>query len=175
MKQRIGILILLVALLCGCATSRKLTKQPAWQTANVSNCTATVTMDSMAYTIGCAMQVMRDSLVIISLRPMMNIEIGRLEITPGQALAIDKINHQYTAVELTKTLPLVPKIRWNDLQAFAAAEKAQKGDSVTLNYAYKGHLLRLNLTYGDIAYDAPILIRRLNVDKYKYVDTFLPE
>ena len=165
-------LLLAVAMLCGCATSRRTTKRANWQTAQVTNCMATASMDSMQYTIGCSMQVIRDSIIIFSVRPMMNIEIGRIEITPKDVAAIDKINHQYTKVTLTKTMPIVPRIRWNDLQTFASGEKVQKGDKVTLTYSYKGHLVQLDMTYGDIVYDGPAPIRRLNVDKYKYVDTF---
>lgn len=172
-RSRVIGLLLVVAMLCGCATSRRATRRATWQTAQITNCVATAAMDSMQYTIGCSLHVMRDSLIILSVRPMMNIEVGRIEITPKEVKAIDKINHQYTTVPLTKTMPVVPRIRWNDLQVFASGEKAQKGDKVTLTYLYKGHPVRLDMTYGDIVYDGPVPVRRLNVDKYKYVDTFL--
>ena len=170
--ERYIILLLVVALLCGCATGRRATKRTTWQTAQATNCIATAAMDSMQYTIGCSMHVVRDSIIILVVRPMMNIEMGRFEITPKEVVAIDKINRQYTKATISKNTPIVPRIRWNDLQSFAAGEKAQKGDNVTLTYSYKGHLVRLDMTYGDIVYDTPIGIRRLNVDKYKYVDTF---
>ena len=171
-RLRVIVLLLVVAMLCGCATSRLATKRANWQTAQVTNCVATAAMDSMQYTIGCSLHVVRDSLIILSVRPMMNIELGRIEITPKEVVAIDKMNHQYTKVPLTKTTPVVPRIRWNDLQTFASGEKAKKGDKVTLTYSYKGHPVRLDMTYGDIVYDGQAPIRRLNVDKYKYVDTF---
>ena len=165
-------LLMAVVLLCGCASKRQVTLRPSWQTAQATNCTATLAMDSMSYTVGCSMQVVRDSLIIISIRPMMPLEIARLEITPQEAVAIDKVNHQYTKVQLTKTTPIVPKIRWNDLQTFASGENAQKGDQVTLTYSYEGHPIRLNLTYGDLLYDGIVNIKRLNVEKYTYIATF---
>lgn len=171
-SERYIILLLLIAMLCGCATGRQTTKRTTWQTAQATNCIATASLDSMQYTIGCSMHVVRDSIVILVVRPMMNIEIGRLEITPKEVVAIDKINRQYTKAIIAKNVPIVPRIRWNDLQSFAAGEKAQKGEKVTLSYSYKGHLVRLDMTYGDITYDTPMSIRRLNVDKYKYIDTF---
>lgn len=173
-KSKLFIFALATLLLCGCATSRHATKT-SWQTAQATNCIATLTLDSLQYTIGCTMQAIKDSLIIIAIKPMPAIEIGRLEITPHNATAIDKINHQYTTVELTKNSPIVPKIRWNDLQTFASGEKAQKGDKVTLHYAYQQHQIRLDLQYGELSYDTPMNIRRLNTDKYKYIATFLSE
>lgn len=168
--ERYIVLLLSMALLCGCATSRRATKTSQWQTAQTMNDIATVTLDSMQYTIGCSTQVIRDSLIIISVRPMIGLELGRLEITPDEVMIIDKVNHQYSKVAVSKALPITPKLRWSDLQHVAAGDKKQKGDKVLLTYSYQGHLVQLDLTYGDITYDGSNTIRRLNVDRYKYKD-----
>ena len=172
-SKKVIVFVIMAVLLCSCATSRRAGKHVAWQIAQANNCIATVALDSMQYTIGCGMQVIRDSLIIIAVKPMANIEVGRFEITRHDVTAIDKLHHQYTMVPLTKNTPIVPKIRWNDLQTFASGEKAKKGDKVTLNYSYQGHRVRLDMTYGDLSYDTPMNIRRLNTEKYKYIDTFL--
>ena len=173
MKIEKVIVMLLVVVLCGCATSRRATKHGHWQTAQANNCVATIVLDSIQYTIGCGMQVIRDSLIIISVKPMANIEIGRFEITKKDITLIDKMNRQYTWHDLTKTTAIVPKLRWYDLQTFASGEKKQKGDKAALAYSYLGHTLRLEITYGDLVYDSPINVRRLNTDKYKYIKTFI--
>ena len=67
-------------------------------------------------------------------------------------------------------MSVVPKIRWADLQTFASGERAQKGDKVSLAYSWQGHAVRLDLTYGDLIYDAPMNNKRLNTDRYKYID-----
>ncbi len=173
---RITIIAMITLAFCSCATSRRAVKS-TWQTAQANNCIATISMDSFSYTIGCSMHVIRDSLIVIAIKPMLPVELGRLEITQKDITAIDKINHRYTQVPYSKTTPIVPRIRWNDLQQFAAGEKAKKGDQVTLTYSFRGHLVTLAITYGDIAYDTPSNIRRLNTEKYKYIDveTFISE
>ena len=177
MKSKHLILIVALLALCGCAAKKRVVAPPedfalTWQTVHMSNTLLELDVDGQNYSVSCQIQGVRDSMLVVSLMPMMNMEMMRLEITPDEALAIDKVNHRYTRLELSKAAQhVVPGIQWTDLQKFLTGTGGLKqGETMSLGYNFQGHKVQLKLTYGTIAYDAPVNVRHLKLDRFDYVD-----
>ena len=170
-------MIVAVLVLCSCAAKRKVVVPPenfalAWQTVNVTNTLLALEVDEQTYNVTCQIQGVRDSILVVSMMPVMNMELLRLEITPDEVLVIDKMNRRYTRLELSKAAQhVVPKIKWTDLQAFLSGTGGlNAGETMSLGYNFQGHKVQLTLTYGTIAYDAPVNVRHIRLDRYEYVD-----
>ena len=145
---------------------------PVWQTVQVSNTLLELDVDDRTYSVTCQIQGVRDSMLVVSLMPVLNMELMRFEITPDEVLVIDKVNHQYTRLKLSKAAKsVVPTMQWTDLQEFLSGTGGLKqGESMSLGYTLQDRKLRLKITYGTIAYDAPVNVRHLKLDRYDYVD-----
>jgi hypothetical protein len=163
--------------LCSCAAKKKIVvppeeMAPVWQTVQVTNTLLAIEVDGQTYNVTCQMQAVRDSMIVVSVMPVLNMELLRLEITPEEALVIDKMNHRYTRLELAKAQSSVlPALRWDDLQRVASGSGgAQAGETMSLGYNFRGHSLQLKVTFGTIAYDAPVHLRRLKLNNYEFVD-----
>ena len=163
-------------LLCSCAAKKKIAATPeqiapSWQTVSVTNTLLAVEVDGQTYEVNCKMQAVRDSMLVISVMPMMNMEVVRFEISPKEGRIIDKMNRRYVHFDLSAAQKLaVPNIRWSDIQDFVAGDGLQPGQTMSLGYTYQGHALKLTVTYGVIAYDAPVNVRNINLDRYELMD-----
>lgn len=172
----IGIMcVCLLVVFSGCRAKKNLHQPPAvdlaWHTALVTNTLMTLTVDEQPYNVTCLMQTVRDSMMVISIMPMLNMEMFRLEVTPQTAIVIDKINHRYTQLELSKVQnEVIPALRWEDLQAFASGSTLQQSETASLGYNFRDHKVRIDVTYGAISYDAPVNVRNIRLDRYAYVD-----
>lgn len=170
-------MILAVLALCSCAAKKRVVVPPAdlapvWQTVNVTNTLLALEVDEQTYNVTCQVQGVRDSMLVVSIMPVMNMELLRMEITPDEVLVIDKMNHRYTRLELSKAAKhVVPEMKWTDLQDFLSGKGGlQQGETMSLGYNFQGHKLQLTITYGTIAYDVPVNVRRLRLERYEYVD-----
>ena len=100
-----------------CAKVTKVTKKNHWHTCVIQGAKATVTTKSDKITASVTMQAVHDSLIIISVMPALGIEMVRLEATPDELLAFDKVHNRYaktTFKELNKRLK--PKLTWKQLE-----------------------------------------------------------
>jgi len=170
-------LILVVVLLCGCGAKKKVLVPPElpealWHTVQVTNTMLQVEADDNEFNVSCQMQAVRDSLLVVSIMPMLNMELLRIEATPTEAILIDKMHRKYAKLDLSEAKDwIVPAFRWEDLQALVSGERTMpEADKMTLEYMYRGEIIRLTVTYGTIAYDAPVHVRHLSLDKYQKVD-----
>ena len=167
--------VCLLVVFTSCRAKKNLHQPPAvdlaWHTALVTNTLMTLTVDETPYNVTCQMQTVRDSMMVISVMPMLNMELIRLEVTPQTAIVIDKINHRYTRLELSRVQDeVIPALRWDDLQAFASSSTLQQSEPASLGYSFRDHKVRLDVTYGTISYDAPVNVRNIRLDRYAYVD-----
>lgn len=192
-KSANNIFILLLAvcaglIISGCASKKKIAqtpvepiqeeaKQPSWHTTFIPGAEATITADKQSVHATCQLQVIRDSMLVISVMPMFGIETHRLEATPDSLFVIDKLGHQYGAVDFaTINQYITPQITWNDLQEMASGEKAiSEKETYRWSYSAKGHTATLSLRYNAIQRDVPMRVVRLNTARYKKIDpkTFL--
>ena len=119
---------LVVALLCGCA-SQKISKrsETQWHTMQAKNVRTTLWVDQKTYTVNCTYQAVRDSMIVVSVRPLLGIEVARIEATPKQIVVIDKVHAEYTPVNY-KTLNLVvkPHVTYKTLQEFVSGKGTDK-------------------------------------------------
>lgn len=171
-------MLLLVLVMSACGSRKKTVvvvpetpPVPTWHTAFVTNTVAALEIDGRTYNSNCMLQTVRDSLIIASIMPMLNMEMIRLELTPDTIIAIDKVNRRYTRVAMAQAEKhVVPAIRWSDLQDFAAGEGVQQGETAALGYTFRHHTVKLTLTYGPIYRDVPVNARNLNTARYQFVD-----
>lgn len=175
-------------IISGCASKKKIAqaqvetvkeelKKPTWHTTLVPGAEATITADKQSIRATCQMQVVRDSMLVISVMPMFGIETHRLEATPDSLFVIDKLGRQYGAVDFaTINQYITPKISWNDLQEMASGEKVtSETETYRWSYSAKGHTATLSLRYNTIQRNVPMRVVHLNTTRYKKIDpkTFL--
>ena len=175
-------------IISGCASKKKIAqaqvetvkeelKKPTWHTTLVPGAEATITADKQSIRATCQMQVVRDSMLVISVMPMFGIETHRLEATPDSLFVIDKLGRQYGAVDFaTINQYITPKISWNDLQEMASGEKVtSETETYRWSYSAKGHTATLSLRYNTIQSNVPMRVVHLNTTRYKKIDpkTFL--
>ena len=64
---------------------------PAWHTCVIQNARVTVNKDGSKFSSSVTMQVVRDSMLVISVTPLLGIELYRLEATPFEVIGFDKM------------------------------------------------------------------------------------
>ena len=106
MKGRRIIYIILIpcmVLLAGCGAKKQAVseqpsevsqepEEPAWHTCLIQGARATVYTNEDKISANLTMQTVRDSMIVISVMPMMGIEMMRIEATPMEIIAIDKVH-----------------------------------------------------------------------------------
>ena len=181
MKQTRYIVCLLAALLlAGCGTKKKIAETkpaepevviPTWHTCLIQNARATVTTNTDRVSANITMQTVHDSMLVISVMPMLGIEMMRLEATPTELIAIDKIHGQYaqaTYADLNKKL--TPSINWDVLQQICAAELPTGSEKARLQYMYGKETIELILDYSPRKTDVPVRVTNQKLNKYTKVD-----
>jgi hypothetical protein len=170
--------VLLSLGLAGCGAQRKTTKSPAVVTEHYRSVAArqlpvTVTADSLTYTVYCAMQAVRDSVVVLSVQPMAGMEIVRIEVSPKAILGVDRTHKRYCIVPLE--LPRKGG-KWHSLplqdgeacyRAIQEAVFSEQGGTVTTEY--DGHRLLLQIGSGNRTYDEPFTVRPLKLNEYEEI------
>ena len=93
-------------LLVGCGAKKKVAESqkpvvvtepevPAWHTCLIQSARATIVTDEDRISANVTMQTVRDSMLVISVMPLLGIEMLRVEATPMEIIAIDKIHGQW--------------------------------------------------------------------------------
>ena len=142
-------------------------EETLWHTCLMQGAKATLTMDEQTITANCTMQVVRDSMLVISVMPMLGIEVYRLEATPEELIAIDKINHQYLRTDYAHINKYVtPSLTWEDLQQIASNEM-QGGPFI--GYAIGEKTIALKITYPEKQTDVPVRMLHIDLSRYEQV------
>ena len=146
----------------------KQSAQPTWHTRLTRNAQATASIDNQIYQAKCSMWAVNDSLTIISVQPMLGIEMFRLEATPKTIIVIDKINHRYVQTDYAEINRFCrPKMTYTLLQETAVG----KGDIPERNQAdytftALGKTLTLRITYPATQTNVPVNTRQQNLTQY---------
>ena len=177
------IVALAVALaLVGCGTKKKVAQitpepeitvpaPPAWHTCLIQNARATVNKDGTKFSTAITMQTVRDSMLVISVAPMLGIEVYRLEATPFEVIGFDKLHGQYaraTYVEMNRKL--TPDLNWDILQQLCSAELPTGSDRARLLYSFGDDKIELIIEYTPRRLDVPVKVNALPLDRYTQVD-----
>ena len=179
--DRYIVIILAAVLMIGCGVKKKAVSEepkaeskpevPAWHTCLIQNARATVITDEDRLTANVTMQTVHDSMLVISIMPMLGMEMLRVEATPLELTAIDKIHGRYaqtTYAELNKRL--TPSLNWDILQQLCAAELPTGSEKARLQYALGNQTIELVIDYSPRKTDVPVRVINQNLDKYTKVD-----
>lgn len=104
--------------------------------------------------------------------PMLGIEMVRLEATPTELIAIDKVHGRYaTASFEAVNHRLTPKMSWAILQQICTAELPTGPEYAHLQYLYGEDVpIDIQITYTPRKLDVPVKANRLRLDKYMKIE-----
>ena len=140
-------------------------EEKPWHTCLMQGARATLTIDEEIISANCTMQVVRDSMLVISVMPMLGIEVYRIEATPDELIAINKLNHQYLRTDYQQVNRYVtPPLRWEDLQQIASNE-VQGGPFI--GYAIGEKTIALKITYPEKQTDVPVRAQHIDLSRYE--------
>lgn len=179
--NKIIVFALAALLFAGCGTSRKVAKSqpvpepepeiPAWHTCLIQGAKGTIIKDDEQISASITMQTVRDSMLVISIMPMLGLELLRIEATPTEVIGIDKIHNQYakaTYSELNRKL--TPDISWTILQQLCTAELPTGTEKARVQYAFGEETVELIINYPPRKTDVPVRVNHQRLDKYTQVD-----
>ena len=157
------LLIIGVLLLASCASNRqhKVHKQVMTQRTQV-----TLTLDQHEYKTNCVLKVWKNELIVLSVLPVMGIELFRLEATPDQVTIIDKLNRRYTVMSYEEINRLSPRrISYKMLQLLIN----RAGKEINFDLQAGTHMLKLKANMGQREYNNQKEAQMVNTNKYKQV------
>ena len=170
------IFLLAALLLVSCGVKKKMTndqspitnQEPTWHTCLIQNAKATVTMDGSRMSANVTMQTVRDSMLVISVMPLLGIEVARFEATPFELTGINKFDGTYATTsfaELNRTL--TPSLNWDVLQQTCTAELPTGAERARLVYHLGDKEIELVIDYTPRKLDVPVRVTHQNVSRYK--------
>lgn len=169
MKRLIPIITLLGLLLCSCATQRQ--AEPRRYNTLSQKAHATLQFDEHTYTMNCNVQMWRNELIVLSLQPVLGIEMFRLEATNDSVCVIDKMNRRYTTLAYDwagKEIHPTPSLKL--IQDYVSAPLSPKKKSNNQIHLEVGsHTISIQCTFSQREYNQLTTPRRLELKKYKRV------
>lgn len=140
-------------------------EEKPWHTCLMQGARATLTIDEEIISANCTMQVVRDSMLVISVMPMLGIEVYRIEATPDELIAINKLNHQYLRTDYQQVNRYVtPPLRWEDLQQIASNELP---GGPFVGYAIGEKTIALKITYPEKQTNVPVRAQHIDLSRYE--------
>ena len=141
--------------------------EPTWHTCLIQGARATVRTEDNEISAAITLQAVRDSMIVVSIMPMLGMEMIRLEATPTDIIVIDKFNGQYlqaTYADLNKLL--TPNLNYDILQQLCSAELPTGGDKARLQHTFGDQTIELVITYAPRQIDVPVRVFHQRLDKY---------
>ena len=117
------------------------------------------------------MQTVHDSMIVISVTPMFGMEMMRVEATPTEIIAIDKLHGRYanaTFAQINKQL--TPSLNWDILQQKCTAELPTGDKKARLVYTFGKKQIELILDYPPRKIDVPVKMTNQRLTKYTEID-----
>lgn len=169
--------IMVIIMLSACATTKGVgtkevvaPEEPRWHTLSADNVMTDVTLDGKTYSMTCSFRAVRDSMVIVSVKPLLGIELYRLEATPKSMVVIDKINSEYIPIKYsTINLVVSPNLKYADLQAYVAGEQIGSPDVSEATYSAYKHIVTLRSRFQNIRFDEGVRLVPFNLSRYREV------
>lgn len=180
-KTRYTILLLSALFLVACGAKKKVVTNepavisepavPAWHTCLIQGARMTVETDDQELSAATTMQVVRDSMLIISVMPMLGLEMLRIEATPQQIIGIDKMHGRYAVATYDEINRRVrPAITWETLQQLCSAELPDGDKKAVLEYNLGMQMLTLTISYPERQTDVPVRMNNAKTDRYNKID-----
>ena len=140
-------------------------EEKPWHTCLMQGARATLTIDEEIISANCTMQIVRDSMLVISIMPMLGIEVYRIEATPDELIAINKLNHQYLRTDYQQVNRYVtPPLRWEDLQQIASNELP---GGPFVGFAIGEKTIALKITYPEKQTNVPVRTQHIDLSRYE--------
>ena len=173
--------LLTAVLLCGCGAKKKVVSTeptvsiepevPLWHTCVIQGANIVVETEEDRLSANANMQVVRDSMLIISVMPMLGIEMLRIEATPLQITAIDKVHGRYAVATYSEiNNRLTPSLNWDVLQQICSAELPTGSQKARMRYSFGSDIIDLAITYPERQLDVPVRMTNARLDKYTQID-----
>lgn len=179
-SKRYIVILIAVVLLTGCSTKRRAAvtpvvepepEVPTWHTCLIQNARVTVTTSSDKISANATMQVVRDSMLVISVMPVLGIELMRLEATPEEIIGIDKLHAQYARATYEDfNRELTPSLTWEELQQLCSAELPLGSERARLIYTFGDEVIELSITYPTRLTDIPVRVAHQPLNRYTQID-----
>ncbi len=169
-----------IALLCIVALSscRVQKDVPAHYHTLNQRASATLVLDEHRYSMSCTMQVWRNELVVISLQPMLGIEMARIEATRDSVWVFDKMNRRYAVLGYhDAACKIQPLPSYKMIQDFVTEPVTpKKSAKVSRTFTAGEHRLQVDCTFSSREFDTLKKPNRQDTRKYKRVSlhTILP-
>lgn len=80
--------------------SNILAAEPSFQTAQASKVKATINYQQRQISVSATINIMHDSAIVVSVQPLLGIEMVRLEMTKHNVVLIDKMNRKYVSMTM---------------------------------------------------------------------------
>lgn len=178
--KSIYILLLTAAMMAGCSIKKGIQNSeitnppseiPSWHTCLIQGSRVRVLRGDETLTSTVTLQTVRDSMLVISVTPIMGMEMLRLEATPQTLVGIDKLNGQYAETTFTElNRKLRPELSWKQLQQICTAELPTGDRSARLLYAFEDETIEIVLDYGERKLDVPVRVTKQRTDRYTKID-----
>lgn len=164
--------------LVGCGAKKRaisdqssVVSEPTWHTCLIQGASATVSTNEDRLSASVTMQTVRDSMLVISVMPLLGMEMMRLEATPTELIAIDKIHGRYakaTYADLNRQL--TPSLNFDILQQICAAELPTGSERARLLYSFGNETIELVIDYPPRRLDVPVRVKNQPLKNYTEVD-----
>ena len=173
-RSKIIPFLLLLLVLTGCGVKKKAVQPsaPKWHTCLIKGVKATIAIDDNQLSASVTTQIVRDSMIIISIVPMLGMEMIRIEATPTEIIGIDKVHGFYArATYATLNRIMRPSLNWDMLQLICSAGVLpEASNEILYTFAYGEKEVVLRLEYPGKQLDAPVRMTRQRLDKYTAID-----
>jgi alpha-tubulin suppressor-like RCC1 family protein len=110
-------------------------------------------------------------MIVLSVMPLLGMEMLRVEATPLEVLVIDKIHGQYgkaTYAEINRKLS--PAVNWDVLQQIASAELPTGNERARMVYNFGKQVIEVVIDYPARKTDVPVRVSAQRIDRYTQVD-----
>lgn len=172
-------LLCVLLVLAGCRSKQAVAPTPmeeakpviAWHTCLIENAEATVYMGQSSYRSSVTMSTTIDSLIILSVTPMLGIELFRLEATPERIVVVDKMQRRYLSCTYEEANRYItPAVTYADLQMMASGEIIVPEQAIQrYTYSALGQTVGLSISYPVRQLDVAIRQRRIDTTRYLQV------
>ena len=179
--EKLIVLICVALLVVSCGTKKGVVSTqpsavsepevPAWHTCLIQGARATITLGEEKIASNATLQVVRDSMLVISITPLAGIELARFEATPEGIVGINKFDGTYaTATYEEVNRKIVPAVKWETLQQLCSAELPMGSVNARLVYTLGDQIVEIAISYPARRLDLPLRINHLRTDRYKKID-----
>lgn len=169
-----ALLAVCLLVLSACSVSKHTTTRYQTMTQRAQ---VTMQLDQHQYTLGCTMRNWHDELIVLSVQPMLGIEMVRIEATQDSIWVFDKMNRRYAAMDYASINRIIqPKVSYRMLQDFCNMPITPKKDKAEMVFTSGKHRLTVGCKYSNREYNTLQAPTQTKTTRYKQVDlrTILP-